>query len=243
MTSTPVISFHPVSEFPGWDLAPQWISALIQKYNSKDVLEIGSGANPTLSPEVVKRRDVRYTANDASVGELDKADGVYNRWVCDLAHDTVPARMHGKFDLVFSRMVNEHVADGRAYHANLRSLLTPNGLAAHCFSTLYALPFTANRLLPESLSSMLLNTFAPRDSHKTGKFRAYYSWSRGPSPAVLSRFEAVGYEIIEYRGYFGHAYYARVPLLRRLERLKSRALLAMPIPVLCSYGMMIARKH
>lgn len=151
--------------------------------------------------------------------------------------------MHGKFDLVFSRMVNEHISDGRAYHTNIHNLLEPNGLAAHCFSTLYALPFTANRILPDWIGGMLLNLFAPRDAHKTGKFRAYYSWSRGPSAAVLSRFEALGYEVIEYRGYFGHTYYRRVPLLHRLEGLKSRVLLATLISPLCSYGMMIARKR
>jgi hypothetical protein len=60
---------------------------------------------------------------------------------------------------------------------------------------------------------------------------------------VLSRFERLGYDIVEHRGYFGHNYYAGVPLLHRLERLKTRVLLAKPIPMLCSCGMMIARKR
>jgi 2-polyprenyl-3-methyl-5-hydroxy-6-metoxy-1,4-benzoquinol methylase len=239
----PMVGFHSVSEFPGWDMAPEWILNVIKTYGSANILEVGSGANPTLSVETVSALKIRYTANDVSLEELSKADGVYDRWVCDLSRDMVPAEMHGKFDLIFSRMVNEHIADGRVYHANIHNLLKPNGIAAHCFSTLYALPFAANRLLPEALGGMLLNIFAPRDAHKAGKFRAYYSWSRGPSRTVLSRFEGLGYEVIEYRGYFGHTYYSRVPLLHHLERLKARALVAMPIPLLCSYGMLIARKR
>jgi len=239
----PVVAFHSVSEFPGWDMAPEWILNLIRKHGSKNVLEVGSGANPTLGADTVSSLNIRYTANDVSAEELSKADGVYDRWVFDLSQGTIPEEMHGRFDLIFSRMVNEHISDGRAYHANIHNLLKPNGLAAHCFSTLYALPFAANRILPEALGGVLLKLFAPRDEHKTGKFRAYYSWSRGPSRGVLSRFEGLGYDVIEYRGYFGHTYYARVPLLRQLERLKSRVLLAMPIPMLCSYGMMIAKKR
>jgi 2-polyprenyl-3-methyl-5-hydroxy-6-metoxy-1,4-benzoquinol methylase len=204
---------------------------------------VGSGANPTLSADVVSSLKIRYTANDVSIEELSKADGVYDRWVCDLSRDVIPERMNGRFDLIFSRMVNEHVSDGRAYHANIHTLLKPHGVAAHCFSTLYALPFAANRILPEALGSVFWKVFAPRHTCKTGKFRAYYRWCRGPSRAVLSRFEGLGYEIVEYRGYFGHSYYARVPLLHRLERLKTRILLAKPIPMLCSYGMMIVRKR
>jgi hypothetical protein len=151
--------------------------------------------------------------------------------------------MLSRFDLIFSRMVNEHVPDGRAYHANVHALLKPDGIAAHCFSTLYTLPFAANRILPDALGGLFWKRFAPRHTYKTGKFPAYYSWSRGPSRAVLSRFEALGYEIVEYRGYFGHSYYTRVALLDWLERLKTRILLAKPIPALCSYGMMIARKR
>lgn len=216
---------------------------LIRKHGSRDVLEVGSGANPTLSADVVSRLNIRYTSNDVSIEELSKADSVYDRWVCDLSRDAIPERMHGGFDLIFSRMVNEHVSDGRAYHANIYTLLKPNGIAAHCFSTFYALPFVANRILPETLGRVFWKVFAPRHTHKTGKFPAYYRWSRGPSRAVLSRFEGLGYEIVEYRGYFGHSYYARVPLLHWLERLKTRILLAKPIPALCSYGMMIMRKR
>ena len=64
-------------------------------------------------------------------------------------------------------------------------------------SMLYALPFVANRILAEALGHVFWKVFAPRHTYKTGKFRAYYRWSRGPSRAVLSRFEGLACEIVE----------------------------------------------
>jgi SAM-dependent methyltransferase len=237
------VKFESVYDFPGWDRAQQWITDIIQRFGSADVLEVGSGANPTLDINSVSSRALRYTANDVSAAELDKADRVYDRWVCDLSTDEVPSDMQGRFDLVFSRMVNEHVSDGQKYHANIHKLLRPGGISAHCFSTLYSLPFSLNRLIPESASNVLLNIFMPRDACKLGKFRAHYSWRRGPSVSMLKRFGSLGYDVLDYRGYFGHAYYCRIPALHRLEAMKARWLLSHPVAPLCSYGMLIARKR
>jgi SAM-dependent methyltransferase len=239
----PTIAFHTFSECPGWEKAPTWISGLVDRFGCKNILEIGSGANPTLSASVVASRHLQYTVNDLDAGELDKADTIFNRWVGDAARDDIPVQMEGKFDLVFSRMVTEHVHDGRAYHCNIRRLLAPGGIAAHCFPTLYALPFLANRLLPERASSLVLGLFDPRNRSKRGKFRAYYSWSRGPSRRMTARIESLGYQVVEYRGYFGHGYYWRWPVLHNLELKKARLLARNPIPALCSFAMLLARKR
>ena len=238
------VSFHSVYDFPGWEnRALAWITEIIHRFDSKNVLEVGSGANPTLPPGDIAKLDLRYTANDISAEELAKADSRFSGWVCDLSRDTIPAARENSFDLIFSRMVNEHVEDGRNYHSNIHKLLKPGGISAHCFSTLYCLPFAINRFVPESATGALLDLFAPRDAHKTAKFRSYYSWSRGPSAGMLKRFESLGFEVLDYRGYFGHGYYTRVPLLNKLEGIKARLLLSNPIPALCSYGMLIARKR
>lgn len=237
------VKFQSVHDFPGWERARQWITDIIHRFGSVDVLEVGSGANPTLDTESVSSRALGYTANDVSATELNKASEVYKRWVFDFSTSNVPVDMQGRFDLVFSRMVNEHISDGQKYHANILKVLRPGGVSAHCFSTLYSFPFTVNRLLPEFASDALLNIFMPRDKCKLGKFRAYYSWSRGPSASMLNRFDSLGYEVLDYRGYFGHAYYHRIPALHRLEAAKARWLLSHPMAPLCSYGMLIARKR
>jgi hypothetical protein len=238
-----VISFEPFENSPGWEKAQTWVLGLIEQYHCRSVLEIGSGANPTLSPAIVSKLGIRYVANDIDADELSKADTVFDRWVGDVTRDEIPPHMEAAFDLVFSRMVNEHVKDGRAYHANIHRLLAAGGISAHCFSTLYSLPFLANRLLPERVSDFLLHIFNPRDPFKRGKFRAYYSWSRGPSDRMIANFESLGFEMLKYTGYFGHGYYWRIPFIHRLELKKASRLVARPIASLTSFAMLVARKR
>jgi hypothetical protein len=241
-TAQQAVSFELFDQCPGWDLAPDWVLGMVDKYGCQNILEIGSGPNPTLSPDVVSDRKLRYVVNDVDPHELSQADIAYDRWVGDISNGA-PPHMRSRFDLVFSRMVNEHVVDGRRYHGNIRELLVPGGISAHCFSTLYCLPFLTNRLLPEFISDFMLPLFDPRDRLKHGKFRAYYSWGRGPSRRMISNFESLGFDVLKYVGYFGHGYYWRWPALHRLELQKARALVAKPIPALCSFAMLIARRE
>ncbi len=241
------VAYGHYRDFPGWTGAPAFLKAVIEREASTSVLEIGSGANPTLSPsELVPlaQRGLRYTTNDRSAGELAKAPPVYETLLLDLATVARPALPRGAFDLVFSRMVNEHVADGERYHRNILDVLSPGGLSVHCFSTLYALPFVANRLLPEALASRALDVFNPRDRYQQDKFPARYSWSRGPSRRMIGRLSGLGYSVVAYHGYFGHPYYNRRALrgLRALEEAKTSWLCRHPRPALTSYAVVILRK-
>jgi SAM-dependent methyltransferase len=238
-----IVSYGLVDEFQGWGRALDFFKPLFAEYGSKRILEIGSGANPTLAPGDVKADGFSYVTSDLSAAELDKADAAFERLVLDLSTKDLDPALTASFDCVVSRMVAEHIKDGRQYHSNIYKLLRPGGISAHCFSTLWNLPFTANRLLPESLADVALNIFNPRaDRHRHEKFPAYYSWSRGPSEAMLQRYRSLGFEVVRYTGYFGHPYYKRVPLLDRLEKWKSKQLLHHPVPQLCSYATIVLRK-
>ncbi len=238
------IAYEHWLEFPGWAAAPSYLAGLIERESSTSVLEIGAGANPTLSPSEVEARGLRYTTNDVSASELEKADPAYDRLLLDMAAASEATLPREAFDLVFSRMVNEHVVDGERYYRNIFGVLRPGGVTAHCFATLYALPFVANRLLPERVTSRVLDIFHPRDRFQHDKFPAVYSWSRGPSTRMIERLTAIGYEIVEYHGYFGHEYYSHRALrpLRALEEAKSRWLCAHPIAALTSYAVVVMRK-
>ena len=237
------ISFQPVATFPGWGLGAAFFKRLIQQYGCTRILEVGSGANPTIEPEYVRGRSLSYVTSDLSSEELQKADPVYDSLVLDISKSRISPELAGQFDLVFSRMVGEHVSDGRRFHENVYKLLRPGGISAHCLSTLWSLPFTANRLLPEFISDRLLKKIDPRDTYKHGKFPARYSWSRGPSKAMIRRFQKLGFEIVSYAGYFGHSYYQRrFPWLHRMEMLKARALVRWPLPLFCSYATIVLRK-
>jgi 2-polyprenyl-3-methyl-5-hydroxy-6-metoxy-1,4-benzoquinol methylase len=234
------IKYEITKNFIGWSKTEAFVQKLILKNNLKSILEIGAGANPTIHPEFISKHNLKYTICDIDDDELKKADGIYSKLVIDLS---LPDSTYSeKFDLVFSRMVGEHISDAKTFHQNVFNILNKDGISFHCFSTLYALPFTANRYLPESMSDLLLHKIAPRDEHQHGKFKAYYDWSRGPSKKMIKRFENIGYEIIEYVGYFGHNYYSKIALLNKIEEIKSKLLIKFPIPFLTSYAHLILRK-
>jgi 2-polyprenyl-3-methyl-5-hydroxy-6-metoxy-1,4-benzoquinol methylase len=177
MSST--IRYAKLENFAGWDRAQVAIRELLREFPSRRILEIGAGANPTLSVETIRSESLEYTTNDVSQSELAKAATGYQRLLLDVGGESIPPHVVGHFDFVFSRMVNEHVSEGERYYRNIFQMLRPGGVSAHWFSTLYALPFLANRALPEWLGNTMLNTFAPRDRDRHEKFRAYYSWGRG----------------------------------------------------------------
>ncbi len=234
------INFSIVNDFLGWSKTEVFVQELILKYNIKSILEIGAGANPTINQNFIKQHNLSYTISDVDDDELKKADEIYYKLVVDLSLPDY--YLSEKFDLVFSRMVGEHISDAKTFHQNVFNILNKNGISFHCFSTLYALPFVANRYLPESISNLLLHKIAPRDKHQHGKFKAHYDWSRGPSKKMIKRFEKIGYEIIEYGGYFGHKYYENFTILNKIERVKSKMLLNYPIPFLTSYAHLILKK-
>jgi len=234
------IDYQLVENFIGWSKTESFLQDLILMYNIKSILEIGAGANPTINPDFIKRHKLIYTISDVDDYELKKANDIYSKLVVDLSNPNFNSVE--KFDLVFSRMVGEHISNAEAFHKNVFKILNAGGISFHCFSTLYALPFFANKILPDNLSDLILGKIAPRDKHQHGKFKAHYDWSRGPSKKMIMRFETIGYEIIEYVGYFGHNYYNKIPLLGKLENLKSKILLAIPISHLTAYSHFILKK-
>lgn len=241
--SGPLIRYQAVDAFPGWEKAEDLLKQTIERLNPKTVFEIGSGANPTLSINDVIGYEVRYITSDRDDTELRKADPSYEARCVDMENGPIPQDLLDSCDIVFSRMVNEHIHHGLRYHTNIYRILAPGGVAIHAFSTLYTLPFLANYLLPSYMGEILFKFFGPRDRHQHDKFRAYYSWSRGPTRNAVGRFQRLGYEVVCYDGFFGHLYYRRrMPLLHRLERVKTRVLLSLKMPLFCAYAMVVLRK-
>lgn len=237
------IRYDTVENFEGWSKAPDAISRIALNAGSKEILEIGAGANPTLPVSFIQANGIDYTTNDISPGELAKAAPEYKRLCFDFCGNAPGKELEERFDLVFSRMVNEHVKSGETYYKNIFRILQRGGITVHWFSTLYAFPFAVNRLVPDWLSERLLNIFSPRDRFQHDKFKAYYSWGRGPTQAMLNHFSRLGFEVVEYVGYFGHSYYKnRLPFLHAVELKKAEFLKKHPVPHLTSYACVILKK-
>lgn len=225
-----------------WVRFEPFVRELIERCGSQRVLDIGGGANPVLDSSYLAEHGIDYVVLDCSEAELQKMPSGYGRYYGDISDPAL--QIKEGFDLVFSRMVAEHVKDAEAMHRNIYRILKPGGMAFHFFPTLYALPFVANLVVPESLASQLLWFLAPgRSRYRQAKFPAYYSWCRGPTKSQLRRFRSMGYEIVEYAGYFGHsAYYRRVPLLSAVHCALAGWLCRHPMPLLTSFAQVLLRR-
>jgi len=206
------------------------------------VCEVGAGANPLLTPEYADEHGLEYVLVDASAQELAKAPAGYRTLAADVTSSGLAGA--GLYQLVFSRYLAEHVRSAPAFHRNVLSMLAPGGWALHFFSTLYAVPFLLNRVLPERLGEAALTRLHPdrRGDGSQGKFPAYYRWCRGPLRAQERRLSGVGFEVLEYAGFFGHEYYRTIPGLGAFGGALARRLVSHPVPVMTSYAYVVMRR-
>ena len=223
-----------------WVNYSSFIQDLVKRFSSKNVCDIGGGANPVLPLEFITDRGIEYTVLDISAEELAKAPNGYKKIVQDIEAENIPWKK--EFDFLFTKMMAEHIHNGRRFHKNVFELLKPGGIAVHYFPTLYALPFIVNKIIPEKLSSDLLNMFAPRERFRLGKFPAYYDWCYGPTPGMLGMLTDIGFEIVEYQGLMGHGYFDRIPLVKEIHAAYSRFLAKHPSPYLTSFAQIILRR-
>ena len=205
------------------------------------VAELGGGANPYLADPAWDGVPTR-AVYDISADELAKSGAA----TLDLRQADLcqPLDVGDAFDLVFSRMLCEHLQDPATFHRNCWAMLRPGGLAVHHFPTLSTLPFLVNRLLPERAARAVLARVRPGriGSVHHEKFPATYRWCHGPTSRPLQRFSSIGFEVVEWVGGFGHAYYERVPPLDAIERRKTEYLLRHPVPWLTSFAVVVLRK-
>jgi SAM-dependent methyltransferase len=216
---------------------------LAKRQQATVVGELGGGARPLLGDDDLWGFVDERVVLDISQEELDKAADELEKRQVDLCRPLTTDDGAG-YDMVFSKMLCEHLPDPEVFHRNCLHLLKPGGVAVHFFPTLWALPFTLNWVIPESLARGVVRLVQPGrlDDPRRGKFPAYYRWCRGPSRRSLGRFQAVGFEVEEWRTGFGHTYYQRVAPLRRMEDAKSRWLVRHPRPALSAYAVVVLRK-
>ena len=235
----PRVGFVPFRHL--WESFDDRLVELVQASGATDVGELGGGANPSLAVTRGAGRPVELTVLDISYDELAKAPSGVRKLRTDLCGDQPPVRE--RFDVVFSRMLCEHVPSGVRFHRNCRAMLRAGGNAMHFFPTVTALPFVVNRVLPEVLGERIVEAILPsrRRGGKHSKFPAYYRWCWGPTPQQLARYRSLGFDVVSYDAGIGHAYYDKVPVLRDLERAKSRFLLEHPTPWLTAYALVVLR--
>jgi SAM-dependent methyltransferase len=225
-----------------WKGYDDFVVELARRNGVTTVAELGGGANPVVGDSEKWGFAEHRIVVDISANELAKAQGDVQTRVADLCQpidDGLAA-----YDLVFSKMLCEHLPKPRVFHENCFKLLRPGGLSVHFFPTLGAFPYVVNKIIPEKFARSVLDKLQPGRLQlgTMDKFPAYYRWTTGPTKLAIRRYESVGFKVEEWHGAFGHHYYHVIPPLAALERAKSNFLLEHPVPALTSFAVVVLRK-
>ncbi|HTU14860.1 MAG TPA: class I SAM-dependent methyltransferase [Solirubrobacterales bacterium] len=176
------------------------------------VLDIGSGRHPAIRPDD-RPESVRYVGLDLSRDELDAAgEAAYTETVAADATSLRP-ELTGRFDLVISWQVLEHVRDLEATVGNIREYLKPGGLFVALFSGSWSAFGVINRVLPDRIGSKLVDRAMKRTERNIPVFPAHYD--RCSQRALVPLFAEWDRARIEPL-YNGAGYFAFAPPLQRV---------------------------
>lgn len=209
---------------------------VVDAIDAATVCDVGGGWRPLFSRQDISRRGIDYTVLDVSREALLRTPAEYHTVCADICRP--PRNLDGQFDVVFSMFVAEHVRHGAAMHRSIFDMLRPGGVAVHVFPTLYYPAFVANKILPEQLTHRIVHRLVQHEA----KFPARYSWCFGPTRSMHRRLTAIGYEVLEYRPFYGTYYLNGVPVLRAIEERFSRWAAAQGSPYLTSFARLRLRK-
>jgi SAM-dependent methyltransferase len=151
------------------------------------VLDVGSGRLPAVAPEE-RPQGVHYAGLDISESELRRApQGSYDEVI---VQDIVTSNcdLSGRFDLVISFQVLEHVSSLDQAFCNVESYLKPGGRFIAQFSGAFSLFGIVNRLIPRAIGKFALEKLLKRQPDTV--FPAYYHhcWD-GKIRALLADWE------------------------------------------------------
>jgi hypothetical protein len=214
------------------------VAALAQ---NRRLLEIGAGRRPLFTPGEIAQGAIRYTANDIVQDELERIAFPVEKAVFDSCGE-VPAGLASRFDVICSKMVQEHVSDGRRFYDNILRLLSDGGVALNFHPTLYSPPFLINRAFPEQLTRTVLQFFKPeRSSSGAPKFPATYElcYSSAETERAIKQ---IGFTAVHIIPFYHHEYFAGIPGLRALDDAVSTWAQRRDIRLLSSYAYTIVVK-
>ena len=208
---------------------------------NRRLLEIGAGRRPLVTLEEIKERNIRYTANDVMQNELNLIPFPVERAVFDSCGG-IPPECAGCYDVICSKMVQEHVRNGEKFYSNILKLLSNGGVALNFHPTLYSPPFLINRAFPEHLTRAVLRFFKPeRTVSNVPKFPARYELcnSLAATANVISK---IGFSAVQIIPFYHHEYFASIPGLRSLDDALSEWARRRDVRALSSYAYTVVIK-
>jgi SAM-dependent methyltransferase len=227
-----------------WQELKPTLGRLARAVAARRVLEIGGGRDPLFSPEEAGQLGFDLTVNDIDREELALLPSGFQKAVFDIAGPTDEIPLGAcEFDLVYSKMVFEHVHDAKQAWANVHHLLARGGVGFAFVPTLYSLPFVINRYCPEWMTSRLLRWIDPkRNNLEVPKFPAYYNWCRASESILRPTLLSVGFREATVLPFFGTPYLPGVPLLKGVTAAFDRMAARSDWRIFASYAYIIVIK-
>lgn len=179
--------------------------------SGEPVLDLGSGRHPAV-PGPDRPAGIEYVGLDLSAEELEAAgpDAYDERVVSDAS--TFRPALEGRFGLVLSWQVLEHVPDLEAAVVNVGRYLKPGGVFVAMFSGGRSAFGLINRMLPDRIGEPLVDRVMRRTEQNVPVFPAYYD------RCVESRFSPLfddWADLVVTPFYRGAGYFGFLPPLRR----------------------------
>jgi SAM-dependent methyltransferase len=232
------------SERWAWANYERVVRHLVEVTGAKKLIEIGGGRDPLFGREALAELGAELTVNDISPVELAALPKGYRTACFDIAGELSSAEVaRGHYDLAFSRMVFEHVADGRRAWENLFRLLAPGGIGLAFVPTLYAFPFVVNWLLPDDFAARIVKLiYKNRTDDEDPVFPARYSFTVASERTLKPMLSEIGYREALVVPFYGHDYYRPFPILRDLHAKFTELARARDWRFFASYAYIAARK-
>jgi SAM-dependent methyltransferase len=222
-------------------------SAFIQYKNivstlatNRSLLEIGAGRRPLLTSTEIKHLNIDFVANDIAEGELDRIPFPVKKAVFDCCDD-LPSAFFNSFDVICSKMVQEHVKSGVNFYRNIFRLLKPGGIAFNFHPTLYCAPFLINKIVPDSFSSFILRLSRRATIDTIPKFHATYELCYS-SRRTAMLIKNIGFSEVVIFPFYHHEYFKTFPVLRFFDDAISTLAQARDIRLLSSYAYTVVKK-
>ena len=224
------------------DTAWQQYESIVRELSTnRTLLEIGAGRSPLITLSAIKQRNIDYVANDIIEEELNLIPFPVRKAHFDICGD-LPPEFVGLFDVICSKMVQEHVQSGDKFYRNIFNLLKSGGVALNFHPTLYCPPFLVNLLLPEFISKPLVQKANPqRVDDKHPKFPATYElcYSNARTETVIQQ---IGFSQVSIFPFYHHEYFQNIPLVRNLDDAMSRWAQTRDFRLLSSYAYTVVKK-
>jgi SAM-dependent methyltransferase len=208
---------------------------------NRNLLEIGAGRRPLWTSAEIKQRNISYVANDIVEGELDRIPFPVKKAVFDCCGE-LPRAFVNSFDVICSKMVQEHVKSGDNFYCNIFKLLKPGAVAINFHPTLYCPPFLINRILPGNVSRFILGLLTQERTGETiPKFPATYElcYSTHRTAKLIKK---IGFSKVSIFPFYHHEYFKKIPLLRIFDDAVSTWAQTQDIRLLSSYAYTVVKK-